>query len=120
MKLNEMFPSKPSKYLKASDLQKREVTVNIKFLSMEETDNEKNGIKTKLMKPVLYFQGKEKGLMLNKTNGNKIAHFFGDDSEAWMGRTIVLYVDLVDMEGKMVEAIRIKVPSEPESEAIPF
>jgi hypothetical protein len=45
----------------------------------------------------------------NKTNANRIAHSFGPNTDAWIGREIVLYTDLVNFQGKTTEAIRVKV-----------
>ena len=59
----------PSKYLKASDLQGRNVTVK-----MGRVEQEKIGTDEKL---ILYFQGKEKGVVLNKTNANNVAALYG-------------------------------------------
>jgi hypothetical protein len=97
MKLNQVFPSK---YLKADDLQGRELHVTINKCAVEKMEED-----TKL---VLYFFGQEKGLVCNKTNANRIAHFFGDDTDAWMGKEIILGTELVDFQGKTSEAIRVK------------
>jgi hypothetical protein len=59
----------------------------------------------------VYFKGKEKGLVLNKTNGNMIAEVAGDDdTDNWGGASIVLYPTRVDMQGKRVDAIRVDKP----------
>ncbi len=70
MKINEAFPSN---YLKAADLQDREVTVTMADVKMEKLGDDS--------RPVLYFRGKEKGLVLNKTNANNIASRYGDDTD---------------------------------------
>jgi hypothetical protein len=57
MKISEEFPSQ---YLKASDLGGRDIRV-----TMGRVEREKIGTDNKL---VLYFKGKDKGLVLNKTN----------------------------------------------------
>jgi hypothetical protein len=53
---------------------------------------------------------KTKGLVLNKTNSKVIATAYGDDSEAWQGKEIILFMALVDFRGDQVEAIRVRVP----------
>ena len=35
---------------------------------------------------------------------------YGNDTDDWVGREIVLGVDFVDFQGKTVEAIRVKPP----------
>ena len=99
MLINEVFPSK---YVKASDLQGREITVVIRVVAVEKMGEDR--------KLVVYFQGKEKGLVTNKTNANRIAMLYGDDTDQWIGREIVLGTDYVEFQGKTVEAIRIKPP----------
>jgi len=92
----------PSKYIAAPDLQGREVTINISRVVMEEVDRDKPH------KPVIYFQGTEKGMVLNKTNAGNIALIYGDEMDAWSGHPITLFTCWVDFQGKSVEAIRVK------------
>ncbi len=61
------------------------------------------------VKPVLYFDGGRKGLVLNKTNAQAIAEDYGDDTEAWTGREIVLFIQKVTFQGKLTPAIRVRV-----------
>ena len=52
----------PSKYLKSADLAGKRIPVVIREVVFEEVaQNEAD-------KPVLYFEGKERGMVLNKTN----------------------------------------------------
>jgi hypothetical protein len=99
MRISSAFPSN---YLKASDLQGRQIKVTIDRVDTETIGNES--------KPILYFQGKEKGMVLNKTNANNIAAAFGDDTDDWAGAEIVLYEAMVDFQGKTVPALRIRIP----------
>jgi hypothetical protein len=92
----------PSKYLKASDLQGREITVKISHIMMEEIGQDKQ------TKPALYFMGKEKGIILNKTNATNISAAYGPDTDEWAGKSVVLFTAWVDMQGKSVEAIRVR------------
>lgn len=95
--MNEVFPSN---YLKASDLNGKTVRVTIDGVRMEELGGE--------MKPILTFQGKDRGLVLNKTNWARIAELVGsDDSDDWSGWVVTLYSAKVDYQGKRVDAIRI-------------
>jgi hypothetical protein len=100
MKISEEFPSK---YLKAADLQGREVRVTI-----ANVEREKMGDDTK---PVVYFKGKEKGVVLNKTNSNMIADAYGDDTEDWFGQDVILLSVMTDYAGKMTPAIRVRIPT---------
>jgi hypothetical protein len=100
MKISEEFPSK---YLKASDLQGREVRVTIATV-----EREKMGDDTK---PVVYFKGKEKGVVLNKTNSNVIADAYGDDTDDWFGQDVILLSVMTDYAGKATPAIRVRIPT---------
>jgi hypothetical protein len=61
------------------------------------------------MKPVLYFQGKDKGMVLNKTNSHMIASLTGSkDTDDWTGCQIRLYATETEFAGEMVECIRVK------------
>jgi hypothetical protein len=99
----------PSKWLRAADLSGRTVTVVISHVLCEDVAGSGEP------QPVLYFEGKEKGMVLNKTNANKIAEIFGDDYSNWPGSQIVLYEAMVQFRDKMVPAIRVKVaPNKPQ------
>lgn len=93
----------PSKYLKAADLGGKEVKV-----IMQNVEKEKLGDDTKL---VLYFKGKEKGVVLNKTNASTIADAYGDDSEDWFDQPLILFSVMVDFQGKVGPAIRCRIPT---------
>jgi hypothetical protein len=96
----------PSTYIKASDLDGKTVTVTIREVKIEQIGRERDS------KPVLYFDGKEKGLVLNKTNARKIASIAGDaDTENWTGVRIAIFPTEVEFSGEMVEAIRVKAPT---------
>lgn len=100
MNIDSVFPSH---YLKASDLQGASPVVTIDRLEVEPIGRNKE------MKPVLYFVGKDKGLVLNKTNASKIAQFAGSkDTDDWHGTRIRLYATEVEFQGDTVEAIRVK------------
>lgn len=97
MNINEAFPSN---FLKASDLQGGQPTVVISDVRMEDIGDDR--------KPVVYFDGKDKGVVLNKTNATNISTAYGHNTEAWTGKKVVLFTTWVDFNGKSVEAIRIR------------
>lgn len=102
MNINQAFPSK---YLKASDLEGNAVTVKISDVKVEAVGRDQD------TKPVVYFDGKKKGLVLNKTNSNKIAQIAqSHETDEWAGVTIVIYPTEVEFSGESVEAIRVKAP----------
>ena len=97
--INDAFPSN---YLKAADLRSRNVLVTMSHADYEMIGNEK--------KLILYFEGKEKGMVLNKTNAGNIANAYGDETDDWKGQQIVLFEAMVDYQGKTVPAIRVRMP----------
>ena len=98
--INDAFPSN---YLKASDLGGAQPTVTIDRVEFEPVGRERE------MKPIVYFEGKEKGIVLNKTNAKNIANLVGSfQTEEWVGFRIRLYATNVEFQGETVEAIRIK------------
>ncbi len=104
MRISEAYPSK---FLKAADLGGQDRTVKIRACVEEELGQGSE----KETKPVLYFDGGKKGLVLNKTNATAIAEDYGDDTEAWTGREIVLFIQKVTFQGKLTPAIRVRVQS---------
>lgn len=100
MKISEEFPSA---YLKASDLEGREVR-----LTMGRVDREEIGTDKKL---VLYFKERDKGLVLNKTNANTIGDAHGDDTDDWFGHPLILFSIRTEYQGKPVDGLRCRVPT---------
>src|SRR5882672_8312377 len=86
--------------LRAADLKGQAHVVVIETVTRKDFDDGP--------KLVLTFQGRKKSLITNKTNANRIAFAHGKDTNGWIGREIELYPDLVDFQGKTVEAIRIR------------
>jgi len=108
MKMNDIYPSK---YLKADDLQGREVRVTMQSVELEKIGDDN--------KPVLYFKGKDKGIVLNKTNASTISVGYGDDTDEWFDQPIILFSVMVDFNGKVGPAIRVRVPTAKDNKAAP-
>ena len=107
-------------YIGHFDLDGKDVTVKIsKVVAGELTAM--GGRKSK--KPIIYFTGKEKGMIVNKTNAKTIAALYGNLTEKWVGQRITLYVSSTrnpDGTGD-VECIRIRpnAPAEKTASAAP-
>ena len=100
--MTEMFPSR---WLKGEDLQGHEPTVTIARVTFERIQQQDG---TEEEKPVVWFQGKDKALILNRTNADAIAELYGDETDAWPGCSIKLVTERVSAFGKMHDAIRIR------------
>jgi hypothetical protein len=95
--INEVFTGAT---LKAADLQGREPVVAIETIEVKDfTDGKKF---------IITFVGKQKAFVCNKTNANRIAFMYGTKFRQWVGKRIQLYTDLVEFNGKTVEAIRVR------------
>jgi hypothetical protein len=103
MNVNTIFPSN---YLKAADLQGKQPRVTIERVELETLGQGKEA----QQRPIIYFTGKDKGLVANKTNMSAIAAVFGDETDDWAGAEIILFETMVDYQGKVTPAIRVKIP----------
>jgi hypothetical protein len=102
-KRDEVFPSK---YLTASDLKGKPVTVTIESATLEPLRTLEGKEQTKT---VLSFKGARKTLPLNVTNWDAVAAATGeDDTDKWPGHAIELYPTTTTMQGKSVDCIRIR------------
>ena len=115
MDINAAFPST---YLKAADLQNRQVPVTIERIDFEQMDGK--------TKPILFFRNAQKGMVLNKTNAMTISSYLGPETDGWVGKTIVLYPAMVPFQGQNVPAIRVlpaqsapQVSTPPDSTGVP-
>lgn len=100
-------------YIFAFDLNGKDVIVTIAKVVAGELTGQ-GGRKSK--KPVLFFEGKERGLALNATNSKAIAALYGNYTEKWIGKRITLYPTTTQMGGETVECIRVR-PTAPNGSA---
>jgi hypothetical protein len=91
------------RFLKAGDLG-GEKKFKIKSVSVEEIGRDKKE------KPIVWFKNDKRGLVLNTTNRHTLMGAFGDDMEGWAEKIIVIFETTVDMMGKMVPALRVRIP----------
>lgn len=112
MKISSAYPSK---YVKSSDLGGRTITVTIDRVLVENV----GGDQAEEHKPVLYFQGKEKGLVLNKTNAESIAYVHGDETDNWVGKQIELFTMMVSYNNRMTPGLRVRAIGTAEGQHVP-
>ena len=94
-----------SNTLKAEDLKDRAHKVTIETVDIVEF--KENGMTKK--KLVCRLAGKQKGLVLNKTNSKIIAKYYGDDFDMWGGKEIEIFPTETDFQGSLVPCIRVRV-----------
>ena len=92
-------------YLKAADLGGRAVQARINNVTAEDFDEGQ--------KLCLHFDGKEQGMVLNKTNTGIILAAYGDETDGWAGKIVEIYPDKVPFGGKLVDALRVRIPVAP-------
>jgi hypothetical protein len=95
----------PSKYLRAADVDDMggELRHTIRKVVMEEVGKDRQE------KPVIYFRQIQLGLVLNRTNAARLSASLGDETDAWVGKTIVVETEQVPMRGQIVNSIRVRV-----------
>jgi len=120
MRIGEM---KESKYLKKEDVGNG-ILVTIKSLEKTNVAGDNQDPDEKY---VMHFKEMPKGMVLNWTNIQLIAHALGsEETNDWIGKKIVLYEDPnVSFGGKLVGGIRCRAPKQakqaaPVEEAPPF
>ena len=94
-----------SKYLNANDLT-QEKAFRIKSVTAEIVGRGA----TQEQKPVLWFTNHKKGLVLNTTNNRTIRAAYGDNMEVWSGKIIIVFPTQTDFAGKLVPALRVRIP----------
>lgn len=104
---NDLFPSR---YLKAADIAGGEyLDLVIKDVSVESFTNKKGQDENK---PVVYFKGNAKPLILNKSNSNTLFQQLGSDTDEWFGKTIRVSSYEGESFGEPAMLLRIKVPDQ--------
>jgi hypothetical protein len=108
-------------FLKAEDLGAASPVVTIDHYKVDKVGDDR--------KPILFFVGKDRPLVLNVTNANRITEIMGtDEMDDWVGKQIRLYVTKVDYQGQRVPAIRVESPKgqaappppPPDDDDVPF
>ena len=92
------------KHLKAEDLKGRTHKLVISGTDIAEFKEGK--------KIVLNFKGKEKGLVLNKTNAKIVAKYYGQDYGLWGGKEVEIFPTETEFNGQLVPCIRVRVEAQ--------
>jgi hypothetical protein len=118
MRVSEMYPSK---YLSAADLQGREHVVEIDRVVEEEIGRDR------VSKQLMYFRGRTKALVLNKTIVRAVAEFLDDETDEWRGQRVTLFPTTTQVGDEVKPCVRVKAAPAPKppladdlSDEIPF
>ena len=94
-----------SRYIKAEDLE------TDRKLRIKNVTEEQIGIGAdKEQKLVIWFTNDERGLVLNRVNNRTLRGAFGDDTAGWAGKIIVVFPAMAEFRGRMVPAVRVRIP----------
>lgn len=104
-------------YVAAWELNNKDVTVTISKVVGGDLIAE-GGRKSK--RPIIHFVGKDKAMVINRTNGRTIAAMYGVKTEEWVGKRITLYVSMTRNPdgGGQIECIRVR-PTPPQGKTAP-
>jgi hypothetical protein len=91
-----------SPHLSASDLE-GDTIVTIKGFALDQEVGAE-----KARKGVLFFEESSNGMVMNKTNTERVRDLHGKYVNEWVGKKITLYPSETDMAGKTVECIRVR------------
>jgi len=80
----------PGRFLKASELLGKKVTLTITDVDLEELQGEDG---TKKAKAIVSFKETEKKLVACKTTGTQIREMFGRELSAWIGKRVTIFED---------------------------
>jgi hypothetical protein len=105
-------------YLKSEDLQGKAVRVQIESVTIELIKDSDSDQKEK--KLVAHFFGKDKAMILNRTNADALQGIFGtDDYDYWKG-LVELFVDPnIRFGNKIVSGLRVRAASAMQAQAPP-
>lgn len=97
----------PGRFVRGEDVVGLEVPLVIRDVRLEKVFTQaKNKEEEKL---VVYFEGKDKGVLLGKTRAMDIKSITGsDDTDNWKGKTVCMYVETKTTTKKTMHAIRFK------------
>jgi F0F1-type ATP synthase alpha subunit len=113
MKVSDQFPSR---YLKVEDLNDEDMIVTIRDATSEVLGQGQDAQR----KLIVHFRETEKGLACNKTNAGIIAKLYGDDTDFWIGKQIILWPNHdVAFKGEIVSAIRVRSKAPPQGQRRP-
>lgn len=94
-------------YIGSWDLVERDRTLKIARVVQAVLRSTEEGKKPD-KRPVIYFEGTDKGFVLNVTNGTTIAGLYGNKVAGWIGKRITLYASTCMSFGKRVDCIRVR------------
>jgi hypothetical protein len=111
-KVSEMIVSK---FLRKEDFEDGDQVLTIKGVKLEDMPGDGNQ-----QKWVLYFRELQKGMALNSTTIRVLEKGYGDDSDMWVGKKVLVYVDPnITFKGQLVGGLRLRTSKGTSAAAAP-
>jgi hypothetical protein len=106
-----------SKFVSAGDIVARGGKHRSKIAKVETADLRQDSGNTTRRRFVLYFDGLDKGMVLNQTNAGILKDALGKSPTKWVGADVGLYVEQVPFGNKRVPGLRLRVLGKPAAPA---
>lgn len=97
----------PSKYVKSAEVKAAGRPIPLTIVRIEPRHELQTTRGGKEYKPALFFKETDKGVVMNKTNANRLKDCFGPDPRKWIGKRVVFCVERVDGFGKKTDGLRV-------------
>ncbi len=70
------------------------------------------------MKPVMYFQGKPMGAVINATSWDNMTTVYPDDSDVWIGKPVEVFTEATKrLDGSPTRGVRVRPVAGPDTAA---
>jgi hypothetical protein len=101
--LRDLFPSN---YICAEDLKAKDRILTIASIEKEEMYDRKE--RKMVLKPVLYFEKAQKGLVLNITMARVIEKLYGKNADLWISKRIIIFPTEELSYGEVKDVVRVR------------
>ncbi len=108
MDMNNAFPSK---YLSSDDFLSGPVHAQIAGVRMEDVSPDNKPTENK---PVVYFTGLKRGLVLNVTNNKVLCTLFSGESDNWTNQVVEIFIIDTEFGGEARKGIRVRGVQQPQ------
>jgi hypothetical protein len=106
-----------SKFLSAGDIGPVGSKKRAKIAEVKMVDLRQDGSSNTRPRFVLYFDGVDKGMVLNQTNAGAVKDVLSKDSKKWIGADVGIRVEQVAFGNKRVPGLRLTVWRKPATPA---
>lgn len=91
-------------YLSATELGEKKPTLVISRVNVAKVEDDKGKARDR---PILFFSGVERGLVLCKTNALLLSAMFSEETDAWTGKKVTIHSEMVQVGPERKLGVRI-------------